>query len=150
MQKSVCNDPIFGEMTYKHSWHRKYVIELLGNSIDIDLNVRAYSGKAITDTQRESFKQFESGKPFIDTTVTALLKGYVNDNLETLKANGWSTAKQVHSVSDLNTMVTPTSIVIDHDASILLLFECEWDAEHGLAVKVYPAPAIVGGQDTML
>lgn len=150
MHKGFCNDSILGEMTYKHSWHRKYAIDFLGKNIELDLNVRAYYGNAISDAQRESFKQFELAKPFINTTITSLLKGYVNDNLETLKTNGWSTAKKVESDADLDSIVTPISIVIDHDASILILLECEWDTEHGLAVKVYPAPAIVGSQDTML
>jgi hypothetical protein len=45
--------------------------------------------------------------------------------------------------------VTPKTLLFKQDGTTLLLLECDWDIDNGVAVKLSPEVA-VGGQDLFL
>lgn len=76
------------------------------------------------------------------------LMQYVNSNLQEL-ANSWISARRVENVSDLPEIVTPKTLLFKQDGTTILLLECAWDMENGIAVKLSPEVA-VGSQNVFL
>ncbi|MGB4962506.1 MAG: hypothetical protein WBO60_06255, partial [Streptococcus suis] len=76
------------------------------------------------------------------------LKCYVNENLSTL-AEYWISARNVTNISELAQMVTPKTLLFKQDGSTLMLLDCVWDVESGMAVKLTPNIE-VGSQDLFL
>ena len=73
---------------------------------------------------------------------------YVNDNIKELSAE-WVGARKISVISDLAQVVTPKTILIKQDGTTIMLLDCAWDVEAGLAVKLYPELKI-GSQDLFL
>ncbi len=144
----VCNDAVFGEMKYKHRWYKTERFSFFNKEWDVIVAAKAFSEKPINDKQRDGYKWFkENFLELADKTANAIIE-YINSNCEDL-AQTWAGARRVNSSKDLNQIVTPKSLLIKQDGTILLLFECVWDKEHGLAVQVAPEFAI-GSQDAFL
>ena len=76
------------------------------------------------------------------------IKKYVNENLYEL-ATDWIGARSVGSVNELAQMVVPKTLLFKQDGTTIMLFDCVWDEEHGIAVKTIPEIAI-GSQDIFL
>ena len=51
--------------------------------------------------------------------------------------------------SDLAAIVKPRTLLFKQDGTALVLLDCPWDEEHGLAVQLIPEFAI-GSQDVFL
>ena len=94
MSEAKCNDAVFGEMTYRHRWYKEQEISILGQTWNITVVAKAYSGKAITNEQQDSYAKFmeDTGK-YIEI-IENELKNYVNNNLQEL-AEYWVTARSV-------------------------------------------------------
>lgn len=144
----VCNDPIFGKMSYKHRWFKQDKFYLFGADWTVSVVARAYSGRPITDRQRESYKRFIEQMDLIADDVSELIMEHVNSNCEEFAA-AWPGARMVNCAEDLQSIVRPTSLVFNQDGSVLILFDCVWDEEHGLGVQVFPDYKI-GSQDVFL
>ena len=89
----------------------------------------------------------ENEKEMIDI-IGEQLKCYVNENLSTL-AEYWISARNVTNISELAQMVTPKTLLFKQDGSTLMLLDCVWDVESGMAVKLTPNIE-VGSQDLFL
>lgn len=46
-------------------------------------------------------------------------------------------------------MVTPRTLLFQRNGNVVLLLDCVWDAEHGIAVQLMP-DVTVGSQDVFL
>ena len=88
--------------------------------------------------EKEQFKEILSNE----------LMCYINDNIQEL-AEHWVAARRVDEIEDLSAVVTPKTLLIKQDGSMLFLLECAWDIENVIAVKIYPTIAI-GSQDLFL
>lgn len=109
---------------------------------------KAYSGKPITDAQRESYARYKANEKEIAQTVAEVITDYVNTNCNEL-AETWMGARMVSSVSDLADIVTPKTLLFTQTGDALLLLDCAWDIEHGLGVQIFPEYKI-GSQDCFL
>lgn len=145
---ATINDAVFGEMKYKHRWYKDAQIALFGKAWNVTVVAKAYSGKAITDTQRNSYQWYNAHSEEISSKIAELIINYINTNCEEL-AISWFGARRVGTAAELDGIVTPTSLLVKQDGTMLVLFNCVWDEEHGFAVQIYPDYAI-GSQDVFL
>lgn len=141
-------DSVFGEMKYKHRWYKIEKCALFHKEWDITVAAKAYSGKPITDAQRESYARYKANEKEIAQTVAEVITDYVNTNCNEL-AETWMGARMVSSVSDLADIVTPKTLLFTQTGDALLLLDCAWDIEHGLGVQIFPEYKI-GSQDCFL
>ncbi len=143
-----CNDVVFGEMTYDHRWYKTKEEVIFGKKYNISIVASAYTGRLITDAQRSAYVAFLEKKSECYDIAAGQLTRYINENLDELLQET-DDVKQVESVNDLCEMVTPTTILFKQDGTTLILMECIWDEENGVAVEVAPDVAI-GSQDLFL
>lgn len=148
MSDVKCNDAVFGEMTYKHRWYKKQEISIFGQKCDITVAAKAYSGKAITKEQRDSYSEFIQNEDRYIEIIERELKDYVNSNLHEL-AEYWISARRVESKEELSQMVIPKTLLFKQDGTTVLLLDCVWNVENGVGVKIMPE-VLTGVQDLFL
>jgi len=148
MSEIRCNDAVFGEMTYKHRWFKNQEISILGQTWKVTVVAKAYSGKAITKEQQDSYIKFMENEDKYIEIIENELKIYVNNNLQEL-AEYWASARSVENKEDLSQMVTPTTLLFKQDGTVALLLDCVWDVENGIGVKIIPEVS-TGVQDLFL
>lgn len=144
----VCNDPIFGEMKYKHRWYKNEIIRFFNKEWQVTVVAKAYSGKSITEQQQNSYTLFKKNENKIVAEITEKITNYVNENCEELSSS-WMGARMVTSPSDLADITFPKTLLFMQSGELIVLFDCVWDIEHGLAVQVFPEYKI-GSQDCFL
>lgn len=145
---ATCKDTAFGEMSYKHRWFKKQTIVMFGEEWNITVEAKAYSGKTITEEQQKAYLNFMEKEKQMAEIVGEQLKSYVNENLTEL-ATYWISARAVVNVNELGQMVIPKTLLFKQDGSTILLLDCVWDSDGGVAVKLTPEVA-VGSQDLFL
>lgn len=143
----MTNDVVFGEMIYKHRWFKKETLSFLGKEWDITIVAKAFSGKPITDEQRNSYQWLKDNLTEVDNNLYDVTSGYINDNCQEF-AEYWSGARMVNSPSDLAQIISLKTILFKKDGGILILSDCPWD-EHGIAIQLKPDVEI-GSQDMFL
>lgn len=141
------NDPVFGEMQYKHRWYKEITLTIFAKKWKIILAVKAYSGKSITNEQRTSYSVFLQKKQNYIKSVEKIVIDYINDNCEELSET-WEDAHNIEDIEELNRIVIPKTLLIKEDGTTVFLFDCPWD-EHGLGVRIIPRRG-VGTQDSFL
>ena len=144
----ICNDPNFGEMKYKHRWYKTETVRFFNKEWQVTIAAKAYSGKPITDQQRNSYSSFKKNEDKILVTITEIITTYINENYEELSSK-WMGARMITSSSDLANITIPKTFLFKQNGDFLVLFDCVWDIEHGLAVQVFPEYKI-GTQDCFL
>lgn len=143
----ICTDKVFGEMKYNRRWFKDEYLSIFNKEYSIKIVAKAYSGKAITEQQRDSYSVFKANQDNYLKKIADLMLAYVNDNAESLSSI-WSGAIKITTPNELSTIVKPTSLLIKQDGTTILLFDCQWD-EHGVGVQVLPDFEI-GSQDMFL
>lgn len=146
--EATCKDDVFGEMSYMHRWYKLQSISMFGRDWNITVAAKAYSGKPITEEQQKAYTTFCENKKCMVNTIGEQLKSYVNENLSSL-AEYWMGARAVINVNELAQMVTPKTLLFKQDGTTLILLDCVWDIENGIAVKLVPDVA-VGSQNLFL
>lgn len=146
--EATCKDNVFGEMSYKHRWYKQQSISMFGKDWNITVAAKAYSGKPITEEQQKAYTSFYENEKDMVNTIGEQLKSYVNENLSSL-AEYWMGARAIVNVNELAQMVTPKTLLFKQDGTTLILLDCVWDIENGMAVKLNPNVA-VGSQDLFL
>ncbi|WP_104803264.1 DUF6985 domain-containing protein [Blautia marasmi] len=146
--EATCIDNVFGEMSYKHRWCKKQSISMFGEDWTITIAAKAYSGKPITEEQQKAYSYFMNNEKRMMDTVGEQLKSYVNENLSSL-AEYWISARTIVNISELAQMVTPKTLLFKQDGTTIMLLDCVWDIEGGMAVKLAPN-IVVGSQDLFL
>lgn len=141
-------DSAFGEMTYKHRWYKRQLISLFGKKWNITIAAKAYSRKPITEAQQNSYMNFWKNKDEMANIIAEKLREYINTNIQELAAY-WVGARTVNSIKELTQMTTPKTLLFKQDGATIMLLDCVWDEDHGVAVKLTPNVA-VGSQDLFL
>lgn len=131
------DDPVFGHMEYHHRWYKTDEYEIFGKKWRLSVVAKAYLGKSITEAEKDSYKKFQENKQTTLASLSQKVIDYINNNLEELRLN-WPTAKGIQNISELSTVVMPTSLLFKQDGTTLMLFECVWDSDAGFAVQIYP------------
>ena len=145
---ATCIDAVFGEMTYKHRWYKEQSIKIFAKEWTITVVAKAYSGKPITKAEQKSYMEFMESKEKTISLVEEQLKQYINANLIEL-SEYWMGARRVERVDDLASILTPRTLLFAQDGTTILLFDCAWDVENGVAVRISPEMT-VGSPDCFL
>ena len=148
MNETKCNDAVFGEMSYRHRWYKIEKYEMFGQSWDVTVVAKAYTGKAITKEQQNSYSLFLKKQQEYFEIVSNEIKNYINDNLQTL-AEIWVSARTIEDVEDIAQIVTPKTLLFKQDGTTIMLFDCAWDNEGGFGIKFIP-DIQMGSQDLFL
>lgn len=143
-----CNDIVFGDMKYKHRWYKNEQITLFGKKWDIVIAAKAYSGKSITDEQRNSYSYFCGNIEQMCNIIANELQKYINKNFKEF-ADYWTNAHSINSADELAQVTIPKTLLFEEDGTTIMLLDCVWDEDHGVAVKLIPNIA-VGSQDLFL
>lgn len=146
--EATCKDSVFGEMSYSHRWYKKQTISMFGKDWTITVAAKAYSGKPITEEQKKAYALFMKNEKEMIDSIGDQLKSYVRENLSSL-AEYWISARAIVNISELAQMVAPKTLLFKQDGTIIMLLDCVWDIEGGMAVKLTPNVA-VGSQDLFL
>jgi hypothetical protein len=123
-------DSVFGEMNYNHSWEKYEEFTLLDKCYRINVIAVAYSDETITDEQRKGYVFFKENIGEISNKTDELIKKYIAAN-------------------NITGSFKPVSLLIEQNGNTVILFDCSWDLDNGLAVKVYPEYEL-GTQDDYL
>lgn len=142
--ETICHDAVFGTMTYKHRWMKKETLTLLGKEWTITVAAEAYLKEPITQEERNSYQNFMENMASMTAKVEQQLRMYVSENLTELREDDPNV-----EIDKLEECVTPKTLLFEQDGTTLLLLECTWDIENGIAVKLLPEIAI-GAQDLFL
>lgn len=136
-----CNDPVFGEMIYKHRWQKSETINMFGKNFDIVIAAKAYSEKPITKEQQDSYKNFKKNELKILNEVSLKITEYINSNKEDILIND--------TKLELPKLLTPKTLLFKQEGDAILLFDCVWDIEHGIGVNI-TSNFEIGSQDIFL
>jgi hypothetical protein len=117
-------------MSYNYSWEKCEEFTLLDKCYRITVTAVAYSDETITDEQRKGYVFFKENIGEISNKTDELIKKYITAN-------------------NITGSFKPVSLLIEQNGNTVILFDCSWDLDNGLAVKVYPEYEL-GTQDDYL
>lgn len=138
---NIINDLVFGKMEYEHCWQKKEDIFLFGKKYKVFIVANAYTGQEISNAQRESYKWFGNCENWNNGSIEEALKKYLKDYYS---YNNDDCNKIFND--NVDSMFQITTVLIQQEGNVLLLFEFLLDEENGLAVQIYPQ-IDVGSQD---
>lgn len=142
--ETTCQDAVFGTMIYKYGWLKSGTVSLFGKEWPISVDAAAYSGEKITPEQRDSYQKFVNDRAGLLKTAEQQLKKYIKDNLEELREMNPDV-----NADKMVDMVEPRTLLFQQDGTAVLLLECIWDEENGIAVELLP-DSRVGAQELFL
>jgi hypothetical protein len=136
-------DTVFGQMEIRHGWQKKESGQFWDKTVNFKIKAAQYGNKAIADVQRKNYRFFLDNLSNISIKAKKAISEYMADNKETIML-GLSSNINFSPES----LVIPKTAIFFADGQYGILFDCEWDKEHGLAVSLTDYK--VGPQDMLL
>ena len=153
-------DDVFGELEFDGSWVRQIDITFFGCLENVELCVKGDDEyESIFEEQRQTYLQFlECQSEIVSKTEDAIFKYYqkiVDDYRIQFGKSADERMPQVSEKKDLARLLEVCSVIIPMvlrpgEIAIGFLFECSWDPEHGLGVKLRNGKYEVGTQDLLI
>lgn len=161
MERNVTriHDKDLGVLTYTDFWERSETIEMFGKPYSVTLVFVGEPDEGIAESQRRAFASFDQDRSeILRRAELSLLDYYQRIDPEMrvgLETGAHGVAPLVSSVNELGGVLTPTEITFPDRPGqgrvVGLLFDCTWDPELGVGVKlVDERVAQVGTQDIVL
>lgn len=154
------HDNVFGELEFDGSWVRQIDVTFFGCSEKVELCVKGNDeNECIFDEQRISYLQFrERQSEIVSKTEDAIFEYYqeiVDDYRVQFGESADERMPKVSEKKDLARLLEVCCVIfpmvlIPGEMSIGFLFECSWDPEHGLGVKLRNGKYEVGTQDLLI
>lgn len=145
---TICNDPVFGTMQYKHGWQKRENVTLLGKIWPLTIAAQAYRGKPITAAEQTGYQYVQKNWQRLQAELAQALTAYVRENAADIRPY-YPRVETLLSPEGLVQAVTPKKLYCQLDGSVVLLLDCAWDEEDGLGIQVYPTLEIAS-QDAFL
>jgi len=156
-------DELFGELTYNLSWIGKTILSIFGVEHEVGLHIRCNEGENITANQRQVYINFEQhSTEILKNTEMAIFNYYLEvcqdyqarlQDAELIKKN----APVITRICELKDLVEAQTLLIDYDYQdekpirMGILFECTWEPEHGVAVRIENGEIVeTGFQDIVI
>jgi hypothetical protein len=134
-------DEVFGEVVFSNfSWKKNIDVNVWDKEISLEININDLDEEGISDLQRKKYAQ-----------VKDVISEYINDNLEKFIEyckNSFDLPDIV--LSDISSNVKPQRAVFQRDGTWGILFDTEYDTEHGMALFFEGDNARVDIQDEFL
>lgn len=155
------NDELFGEITYDLYWSGKQKVKIFGQERIVILSIDGNEEGEFQGAQKEAYINFVGNMENMimkieDAIFDYYQESYVEyrDMVEEDVAD--KSAPIIENKEEMGKLVEPTQLIIRRVRKngirrIGLLFNCTWEIEHGLAVKIEDEEIVdVGFQDIVL
>lgn len=152
------NDNIFGEVTYDVMWVANTKFTLFGQEYEVKIGIEDEEEEGITQIQKNSYLSFiNSANNVISEMENSIFEYYkriCDFEPERIDSNVKDKLPAINDVKDMKQLVKPIRLCIpelDNDEEISILFDCIWDFELGLGVKIVNSEVVcVGVQNDVL
>jgi hypothetical protein len=155
------NHELFGEISYDLYWSGQQKIKMFGKDKVIILSVDGNEEGEFHDAQKEAYTNLIGNMDDIMTKVEEAIFDYYQEvYMDYREMVGEEEADKIAPIienkEELDHLIEPTQLIIRRVRKngvrrIGLLFNCTWEIEHGLAVKIEDEEIVeVGFQDIVL
>lgn len=151
----MINDSIFGEIEYDYIWFRRSKIKFFYNEVDIMLMIAGDDDGQFEDGQYESYQALiNKWNKIQETFLEPILEYYKQKRKELgydIQLN--KNYPEIKSTKELLNYITLVGIKVHYSdiyggRSIGITFDCSWDEENGLGLRLNNEEVIdVGYQD---
>lgn len=156
-------DPVFGDITFSDDagWQGTYAYPFLGREVTVRLAFWADAeDDPIDPIQREAMRRFNEHRDELCAQAEDAIYANYRERLPALREQFGASADQLMPIigdkQELSRLVRPTTLfvpepLLSDDRVIGLLYDCTWEPELGLAVKIVnEVIEEVGPQDIVL
>lgn len=159
MTAPVMHDEVVGDLVYEDNWERRDALQLFDGSYEVALTFEGEADEPLDSSQRDAFARFQQERgPCLKRVEAALLEHYASilpDVRRRLGEGCDASAPSVAEMRELARVLTPTHVIFpivqQCGRTVGLLFDCTWDPELGVGVRlVDEAVQDVGTQDIVL
>ncbi|WP_313637002.1 DUF6985 domain-containing protein [Paenibacillus sp.] len=154
----VINDPIFGELEYNYSWAKDTTINFLGKETDISLMVDGEEDGKFEEGQYTAYQSLmQNWEQLQEKFLQPILDYYQQKRHELgydIEIN--ENYPVIETIDQLIGMITLDGIVVSYEGiyegrDIGILFNCTWDVENGVGLRLIDEKVInVGYQDVAI
>ncbi|RJG14925.1 DUF6985 domain-containing protein [Paenibacillus thiaminolyticus] len=152
------NDPIFGELEYKYGWSKDTTIHFLGKEIEVALMI---DGEEDGEFDEEQYTAYQSLMQNWEQLQLSLLQPILDYYQQKRHELGYDIALNenyplIETIDQLLDMITLEGIVVPYGEiregrDIGILFNCKWDVENGVGLRLLDEEVIeVGYQDVAI
>lgn len=151
----MINDSIFGEIEYDYIWSRRSKIKFFNNEVDIMLMIAGDDDGQFEDGQYDSYQALiNKWNEIQETFLEPILEYYKEKRKELgydIQLN--KNYPEIKSTKELLNYITLVGIKVPYadiygGRSIGISFDCSWDEENGLGLRLNNEEVIdVGYQD---
>lgn len=151
----MINDSIFGKIEYDYIWFRRSKIKFFNNEVDIMLMIAGDDDGQFEDGQYESYQALiNKWNEIQETFLEPILEYYKQKRKELgydIELN--KNYPEIKSTKELLNYITLVGIKVPYadiygGRSIGITFDCSWDEENGLGLRLNNEEVIdVGYQD---
>lgn len=138
-------DELFGELSYDYLWEGKIKIRLYETEYELKLNIDGEDDDEIRQIQRESFIFYKKNENNIAKQIEEKIYDYYKSIYKYIRErndiNILKKAPDVTNYFDMKKLITPITLCIpylddDENREIDILFECAWDFDLGMGVRI--------------
>lgn len=136
-------DNIFGQLEYDFLWEGTTKITMFGENYEIGIGIEGEEEDGITELQKDTYINFMKNETeIIENVCNEIMKYYKHMcqyEPEKIDPNVIGKLPEVKNILELKALITPIKLCIpelDGDREISILFDCLWDFDMGLGVKI--------------
>lgn len=130
-------DAVFGTMKYRHQWYKDEILRLFGKQWNIVIAAQAYTDEPIVEAEQKTYQYVKAHMESIQKEIETRFIIYVNDNIADIQEE----LREIHQITkaeELAGILTPKIFLFQKNGNAVLLLDCLWDEENGMAIQVYP------------
>lgn len=149
---------IFGELNYDFIWEGETRINLFNEEYKIKLGIDDEDEVGISSIQEETFVFFKNNEKIIGEKIEEAIYNYYCKicmyEPEKIDANVINDLQEVKDPKEMKNLVKPIQMCIpelEDDREMAILFDCKWDFESGLGVRIVNEEIVkIGTQNDVL
>lgn len=152
-------DKSFGELTFQSTWEREIDVIFFGKKDTVLLYAEGNDEKeTILDEQRKSFDIFSADQAAVLKQVEDAIYSHYSEINGDLRAQFGASADEFAPVidkpSDLLELIELKIVIFPMvlepgESAIGFIFDCKWDQEHGLGIKITDGEIEIGEADLL-
>lgn len=136
-------DELFGELSYDYLWEGKTKVKLYGNEYEVGLGINGEEDDRIAQIQKDSYIIYKKNENEITKEIELAIYNYYKEiykyEREKNDINILNKVPDVTNYLDMKKLITPIKLCIpelDNDREIDILFECTWDFDLGMGIRI--------------
>ena len=149
---------VFGELKYDYLWEGKIRIFIYGKEVEVKLDIDDEAEQGISKMQENSFLRFKEKETEVDNKIQEAIFLYYQDIIDNRREEidpcMLESLPKIKTPLEMSQIVFPVQCCIpeiEDDRELVLLFECKWNFDAGLGVKLVNEDVVkVGIQSEVL